>query len=145
MPAARAPEKTSIAGFGPMLLIRFGLVGSAATALYAALASVLMSREWIGLSAVRASLAAYVAAALFSYLAHKAVTFMSREPHRTEAPRFLLLAVTGLAVAYCAPALLTGILGLPGIVPVLVTCIVIPVLNLVVLRRWVFMPRTSGR
>jgi GtrA-like protein len=68
-----------------MLLIRFGLVGIAATALYAALASVLMSREWIGLSAVRASLAAYVAAALFSYLAHKAVTFMSREPDRTEA------------------------------------------------------------
>jgi hypothetical protein len=70
---------------------------------------------------------------------------MSRERHRTEAPRFLLLTATGLAVAYCAPALLTGMLGLPGIVPVLVTCIVIPVFNLVVLGHWVFVRRTSGQ
>jgi putative flippase GtrA len=145
MPAARAPEEPAIAGFGPMLLMRFGLVGIAATALYAALASVLMSPKWFGLSAVRASLAAYAAAALFSYLAHKGVTFMSRGRHRAEAPRFLLLTATGLAVAYGAPALLTGMLGLPGIVPVLVTCIAIPVLNLIVLGRWVFAPRTSSR
>jgi|SRR5688572_28017817 putative flippase GtrA len=145
MPAADAPEQPPIAGFGPTLVMRFGLVGLSATAIYAVLASVLMSREWIGLSAVRSSVAAYAVAALFSYFAHKTVTFMSRGRHRMEAPRFLLLTATGLAVAYCAPALLTGMLGLPGIVPVLVTCIAIPVLNLVVLGRWVFARRTSGR
>jgi putative flippase GtrA len=127
-----------------MLLVRFGLVGIAATALYAALASLLMSREWIGLSAVQASLAAYAAAALFSYLAHKGVTFMSRGRHRSEAPRFLVLTATGLAVAYCAPALLTGMLGLPAIVPVVSTCLVIPVLNLMVLGRWVFAGRAGS-
>jgi putative flippase GtrA len=131
------------AGFGPKLLMRFGLVGIAATALYAALAIVLMNREWAGLTAVQASLAAYTAAALFSYIAHKSVTFMSHGRHRTEAPRFLLLTTTGLAAAYIAPALLTGMLGLPGIVSVLVTCILIPVLNLLVLHRWVFAERNS--
>jgi putative flippase GtrA len=142
MRAARAPEK-HLAAFGPKLLMRFGLVGIAATALYAVLAVLLMDRQWVGLPAVRASLAAYAAAALFSYLAHKSVTFMSRGRHRTEAPRFLLLTAAGLVVAFMAPALLTGVLGLPGIVPVLVTCILIPTLNLLVLDRWVFAERKA--
>ena len=120
--------------------MRFGLVGIAATTLYAALAIVFMR---VGLATVQASLAAYAATALFSYLAHKSVTFMSLGRHRTEAPRFLLLTATGLAVAYLAPALLTGLFGLPGIVPVLVTCILIPALNLLVLDRWVFAERKS--
>jgi putative flippase GtrA len=145
MRAAGAPDQPSVASFGSRLLMRFGLVGIAATALYAVLAHVLMSREWTALSAVRASLAAYAAAALFSYFAHKAVTFMSRGRHRREAPRFLLLTAIGVAVAYGAPALLTDRLGLPGIVPIVVTCVAIPVLNLIVLGRWVFAPRTSGR
>lgn len=143
MHAARVPEKYSIAGFGPKLLIRFGLVGIAATALYATLATILMNREWFGLTAVQASLAAYAAAALFSYVAHKSATFMSRGRHRTEAPRFLLLTAMGFAVAYMAPALLTGVLRLPAIIPVLVTCILVPVLNLLVLDRWVFAQRSS--
>lgn len=143
MRAARASEKRSIVGFGPKLLIRFGLVGIAATALYAILVTVFMNL--IGLSAVQASLAAYAAAALFSYLAHKSRTFMSRGRHRTEAPRFVLLTVVGLAVAYAAPALLTGVLGLPGVVPVLVICILIPALNLLILDRWVFAQRKPDR
>lgn len=143
MRVAPAPEKHLIAGFEPKLLMRFGLIGIAATALYAALAIVFMNREWVGLTVVQASLAAYAAAALFSYLAHKFVTFVSSGRHRTEAPRFLLLTATGLAVAYITPALLTGMLGLPGIVPLLVTCILIPVLNLLVLHRWVFAERKS--
>jgi putative flippase GtrA len=141
MRAVRAPRP--IAGFRPKLLLRFVLVGIAATALYAILATLFMTR--VGLSAVPASLAAYAAAALFSYLAHKSGTFMSRGRHRAEAPRFVLLTAVGLAVAFAAPALLTGVLGLPGIVPVLVTCILIPALNLLALDRWVFARRKPDR
>ena len=141
MRAAPAREKR-LAGFG-LKLLRFGLVGVAAPARYAGLATLFMSR--IGLDPVPASLAAYAAAALFSYLAHKSATFMSRGLHRTEAPRFLLLTAIGLAVAYAAPAVLTGVLGLPGIVPVLVTCVLIPALNLIALDRWVFARRNPDR
>jgi putative flippase GtrA len=130
---------------GPALLMRFGSVGIVATVIYAALASALMSEKWLSWSPVQASLVAYSAAALFSYFAHKAVTFMSRGQHRREAPRFLLLTATGLVVAYCTPALLTGFLGLPGIVPILITCIAIPVVNLIVLGRWVFAAGMTGR
>ncbi|KUM25087.1 polysaccharide synthesis protein GtrA [Mesorhizobium loti] len=126
---------------GMRLLVRFGSVGIVATILYAALAAFFARSEWIGLAPVEASFAAYAAAALFSYLAHKSFTFMSAGPHRSEAPRFLLLTLTGLAVAYAAPSLLTVNLGLPFVVPVLVTCVVIPALNLLVLDRWVFPER----
>jgi putative flippase GtrA len=125
--------------------MRFGLVGVAATAVYATLAVLLMDQQWVGFTAVQASLSAYAAAALFSYLAHKSVTFMSHGRHRTEAPRFLLLTAAGLVVAYIAPALLTDMLGLPRIVPVLITCAVIPALNLLVLDRWVFARRKPDR
>ena len=101
--------------------MRFGLVGIAATALYAVLAHLLMDREWIGLSAVQASLAAQSWPRCFPYFTYKAVTFMSRGPHPREAPRFLLLTATGLSVTYGAPAVLTGMLGLPGMVSIMVT------------------------
>ncbi|ESY72252.1 polysaccharide synthesis protein GtrA [Mesorhizobium sp. LNHC252B00] len=129
------------------LLARFGLVGVAATILYAALADVFVKSERFGFSPVQASLAAYAAAALFSYLAHRSVTFMSRGLHRSEAPRFLLLAAIGLAIAYGAPALLTAKLGLPLIFPIMITCLLVPAINFVVLHRWVFaehIPDQSG-
>ena len=144
MPAVRVREKHLIAGFGLQLLTRFGLVGILATAIYAILATLLVQREWIGLTAVQASLAAYGVASVFSYLAHKSVTFMSRGSHRREGPRFLLVTSVGLAVAYSMPALLTGFLGLPAIIPVLVTCVFIPAFNLLILNRWVFAERESG-
>jgi putative flippase GtrA len=145
MRAVRVFENRSIAGFGLKLLARFGLVGLVATILYAALATILLKWGRIGFTPVEASLGAYAAAALFSYLAHKSVTFMSSGSHRLEGPRFLLLTATGFAVAYVAPALLTVKLGLPPIIPVLVTCLLIPAVNLLVLDRWVFAERRSDQ
>ncbi|WP_367117795.1 GtrA family protein, partial [Mesorhizobium sp.] len=72
----------------------------------------LVESKWIGFSPVQASLAAYAAAAVFSYLAHKSVTFMSNGSHRSEAARFVVLTTTGFGVAYATPALLTAKLGL---------------------------------
>ncbi|MES0000061.1 GtrA family protein [Mesorhizobium sp. M0051] len=140
-------EYPPTAGTVLKLLARFGLVGVAATILYAALADVFVKSERFGFSPVQASLAAYAAAALFSYLAHRSVTFMSRGLHRSEAPRFLLLAAIGLAIAYGAPALLTAKLGLPLIFPIMITCLLVPAINFVVLHRWVFaehIPDQSG-
>ncbi|MER8791851.1 GtrA family protein [Mesorhizobium sp. M0983] len=63
------------------MLARFGSVGIAATILYAVMAAALVKWQRFGLSPVGASLAAYTAAALFSYLAHKFVTFASSGSH----------------------------------------------------------------
>ncbi|MDX8466006.1 GtrA family protein [Mesorhizobium sp. VK23B] len=139
MPVPAMRDHRRVAGL--RLLARFGTVGIIATILYAVLAAFFSRAGWIGLAPVEASFVAYAAAALFSYLAHKFFTFMSAGSHSAEAPRFLLLTLTGLAVAYAAPILLTVKLGLPFVVPVLVTCLVIPALNLLVLDRWVFAER----
>ncbi|TIS33916.1 MAG: GtrA family protein, partial [Mesorhizobium sp.] len=61
--------------------------------------------------------------------------------HRSQAPRFVLLTIAGLAMAYAAPYLLTVTFGLPLAVPVLLTSLAIPALNLLVLDRWVFAER----
>lgn len=137
-------EGRSTARAGLKLLARFGLVGIAATILYAVLAVALVESKWIGFSPVQASLAAYAAAAVFSYFAHKSITFMSNGSHRSEAARFVLLTATGFAVAYAAPALLTAKLGLPPIIAILATCLLIPAVNLLMLDRWVFAQRGSG-
>ncbi|RWK35975.1 GtrA family protein [Mesorhizobium sp.] len=137
-------EGGSTAGAGLKLLARFGLVGIAATSLYAVLAIGLVKSKWIGLTPVQASLAAYAAAAVFSYLAHKSVTFMSNGSHRSEAARFVLLTATGFAVAYATPVLLTAKLGLPPIIAILVTCLLVPAVNLLMLDRWVFAQRGPG-
>ncbi|MER8501759.1 GtrA family protein [Mesorhizobium sp. M0195] len=145
MRAVRMSERRSTGDAGLRLLARFGSVGIAATILYAVMATALVKWQRFGLSPVGASLAAYTAAALFSYLAHKFVTFASSGSHRSEAPRFLLLTATGFAVAYAAPALLTAKFGLPPIIAILVTCLLVPAVNLLMLDRWVFAQRRRGQ
>ncbi len=67
-----------------------------------------------------------------------------RESHLFEAPRFILLTLVGLAVSLLLPALLSGLLGLPAQVPIVATCILIPLVNYVVLRHWVFAGAQTG-
>lgn len=128
-----------IAALANWRVSRFALIGGASTLIYAACASALSGvggREV--LSPVAASIAAYGIAAVFSYAGHKYFTFVSRGAHALELPRFLALTASGLAVATAAPGILTGMLGLPPAVPILFTCIAVPVVNYVVMGRWVF-------
>ncbi|MEI9413169.1 hypothetical protein [Mesorhizobium salmacidum] len=58
-----------------------------------------------------------------------------------------MLAAIGLAIAYGGPVLLTAKLGLPLIFPIMITCLLVPAINFVVLDRWVFaehIPDQSG-
>ncbi|RUU29181.1 GtrA family protein [Mesorhizobium sp. M6A.T.Ce.TU.016.01.1.1] len=120
-------------------LSRFALIGIASTLIYAACAFLLSrGQATAGLPAALTSFAAYAIAALFSYTGHKYFTFISGGSHAMELPRFLLLTASGLAVAVALPGLLTQMLGVPASVPILLTCIAVPVINYVVLGRWVF-------
>ncbi|WP_292534033.1 GtrA family protein [Mesorhizobium sp.] len=142
MPALRRPDISAWRGtLAARRLIKFALVGIAATVLYALCACLFSSAGSRYLSPATASVAAYAVAAIFSYLGHKFFTFMSAGSHQFEAPRFAALTGSGLAAAYLLPLLLVGQLGLPVAIPILLTCILIPVVNFVVLERWIF----SGR
>ncbi len=119
-------------------LAKFASIGMAATVIYGIGASLLAAGP---LAPAAASLSAYAIAALFSYAGHKFFTFTSAGAHRFEAPRFIVLNFFGLAVSYVLPGLLTARLGMHVAVPILLTCVLIPVVNFVVLDRWVFSNR----
>lgn len=124
---------------GARRIVRFGIIGLAATVLYAVAA--LGLEAGAGLPPVTASLAAYAVAAVFSYCGHKFVTFMSPGAHGEEAPRFAAVTAAGFGLALAIPFLVTGLAGLPSWLAVALTCAIVPVFNFVVLDRWVFSPR----
>lgn len=126
------------------LVSRFVLVGGAATALYALLA--LGLDRLIGTVANQAtlSLSAYLLAAGFSYFAHRIFTFASEGDRRFEVPRFALLTISGATISFALPVLLQSWIELPMLVSVIAVCIVIPLINFVVLERWVFTGKTVG-
>lgn len=124
-----------IDGLWSLRMSRFAAIGIIATVLYAALA---LAFTRLGVAATGASVLAFMLAAVFSYAGHKYVTFVSGGRHVFELPRFLVVSAAGLAVVSVMPAVLTGMLGFPAAVPILLACVVIPAINYVVLGRWVF-------
>ncbi|WP_254016374.1 GtrA family protein [Mesorhizobium escarrei] len=145
MPALRRLDISAWRGTrAPRRLLKFASVGLAATVLYALCACLFTSAGSRYLSPATASVSAYAVAAIFSYLGHKFFTFMSAGSHQFEAPRFAVLTGFGLAAAYLLPMLLVGQFGLPVAIPILLTCILIPVVNFVVLERWIFSHRAAA-
>jgi putative flippase GtrA len=116
-------------------LIRFGLVGSAATLSYVAV-SVVLHRA--GLAATPASMTAYLIAGCVSYVGHKRVTFRSDRAHAVAAPRFLASLGLGIVAAGAISAVLVEGLRLPVIVSTLTTCVVAPLLSYATLSLFVF-------
>lgn len=117
---------------------RFLIIGLGATLIYAVLATMLSTGETALMRPAAGSVLSYAIAAAFSYAGHKYFTFVSDGAHRFEVPRFVVVTLVGLAVSLILPALLSGLLGLPAQVPIVATCILIPFVNYVVLRHWVF-------
>ncbi len=125
-----------IDGAWSLRLSRFLLIGGASTVLYAVLALALSNVEGVGVTG--ASILAFGIAAVFSYVGHKYITFVSGGDHRFELPRFLVLTLLGLVVVSLLPAILCGVLDLPAAVPIVLACVFIPAVNYVVLGLWVF-------
>ena len=132
--AARRPVMAQIRE-----LIRFAAVGGAATLLYAVL-------TWTGIKTLHAapalaSAAAYLLAALFSFLGHRYITFLSTGSHVVEAAKFVFLTACGLAVA-TGVMQLAGALHWPTIVGIVIVSGAIPIINFFVLKLWVVLPHS---
>ncbi|KAB0682636.1 GtrA family protein [Aureimonas leprariae] len=126
----------------PAEALRFAGVGLLATALYAALAS--WGTASLDLPPAMASLFAYALAGVFSYFAHRRVTFRSNLRHRETSPRFALLSVSGYAIALAAPILLVDMAGLPAPVAFAFVSLAVPALNFLLMRRLVFRSAAHG-
>jgi putative flippase GtrA len=122
-------------GLWSLKLSRFAVIGAGTTAMYALLA---LAFSHSGIAATGASVLAFLITSIFSYAGHKYVTFASGGSHAFEVPRFLAVGASSLTTVSVLPAVLTGMLGLPAAVPILLACIVVPAVNYVVMGRWVF-------
>ncbi len=95
--AAAGPVRAFLEERRPFItrLMRFGLVGVAATLVHGGVLAALV--EIAGIHPTLGNIGAYLTAFLVSYMGHFYVTFRSRETHLRAAPRYFLVACTGLA------------------------------------------------
>lgn len=126
-----------ITGDAARRMIRFGAVGGCSALIYAGLA---YGFDHAGLAAMPASVAAYGLAAVFSFNAHRRVTFNSKAPPRAELLRFLAVNAMGLSLAILTPLILTEALDLPPLVAIAAVCVLVPALSFLLMDRFVFRP-----
>ncbi|MDQ2632904.1 MAG: GtrA family protein [Pseudomonadota bacterium] len=113
------------------------------TLIYAAVALLLSSPAGAGLDATPASVAAYLAGAVFSYSGHRVVTFMSAGAVAFEVPRFAAATAAGLTLSTLLAAILTDLGGLPVWIPVVLTSTLVPAMNFIIFRNYVFVSRAG--
>ena len=115
---------------------RFLLVGGVCTVLQYAL--LILFVEEIHTSPTVASTIGYVASSLVNYLLNYSFTFRSTAGHRRSVPRFLVIALCGLALNGAVTFLGTAVLGLHYLlVQVIATCLTL-IWNFVANLRWTF-------
>ncbi|PBC08474.1 GtrA family protein [Mesorhizobium sp. WSM3859] len=119
-------------------ILRFAAIGGVSTLIYAVLTLALSDRHSLGIPVTIASMAGYGAGAVFSYCGHRFVTFMSDGAVGFEIPRFAVATAIGFLFSLALAAVLTDVAGLSPSVPVALSSILVPALNFVLLRKFVF-------
>jgi len=129
----------------PARVVRFAAIGGLSTLIYAVGTLVLSDR--FGLPAAIGSVVAYGVGAVFSYCGHRFVTFVSDGAVGFEIVRFACATAVGFLLSVGLASILTDLAGFPSSVPVAMASILVPVLNFVALRKFVFLgsdPMNSG-
>jgi putative flippase GtrA len=119
-------------------ILRFGLIGICATLVYALTAA--MAIEILSISPIPSSILGQAVSAVVSYLGHSIFTFRVKTDHRAFLWRFMIIAGLTLATNVTVTWLLTDILRLSHRVMIAVVSILIPTINYVCNRFWVFKP-----
>lgn len=117
-------------------LIRFGLVGVAATSAYVGVAYALVTLAHLG--AVTSAVVAHAASSLLSYFGHQSITFEGTASHAQAAPRFAVLAGTTFGANVAATWLLADVAHLPTLAVIVITNIAIIATGYLMGRLWVF-------
>ncbi|WP_281062163.1 GtrA family protein [Mesorhizobium sp. M2D.F.Ca.ET.223.01.1.1] len=120
----------------PARILRFAAIGGLSTLIYAV--GTLALSDSFGLPAAVGSVVAYGAGAVFSYCGHRFVTFMSDGAVGFEIVRFVCATGAGFLLSVGLATILADLAGLPSSVPVALASILVPLLNFVVLRKFVF-------
>ncbi|MEM6638083.1 MAG: GtrA family protein [Pseudomonadota bacterium] len=116
-------------------MLSFALVGGVTALTYAG--GYMVLRE-VGVSAVLAATLSYLAAITLQYFGHSGITFRKNPRDRGQLLRFLVLNGAGLATAVAITLVLTQYFGAEDWMASVAVILVLPVMNWVVMRLWVF-------
>ena len=124
-------------------MLRFGLVGVAATLLHVALVLALVER--VAAPLYLANGLAFCAALALSYLGNHAWTFRASGRHEVHFPRFVAVALAGLALNQGIMALAVEGLGLDYRIGLMLVVTLVPLLSFLGNRAWAFAGPTPHR
>jgi putative flippase GtrA len=119
-------------------MVRFGVVGVFATLVYVAVAG--PANEVFGILPVIASLLGVTASIGVSYFGHLFFSFRVEPNHRDFLWRFLLIAALSFGLSAGATWLIANVMQLSPRLAIATVIVVIPIVNYVCNRYWVFMP-----
>lgn len=120
---------------------RFGFAGVASTLFY--LVATMFLTEVVEVGPTSASVYAYLAALVVSYMLQSRFVFRVFSDNRAQIVRFAVTSASGLAVSYGVMTLAVDGLGLHTVLGAIAVCVLIPVMNFFLLSRWVFLKRQS--
>jgi putative flippase GtrA len=135
----KSPHKMRLA-FDPAnlaLVARYGFVGLAASAMYSGLVIAIVDGAGIRWP-VLASIVAFAVTAPVAYLGHWAITFGRRQRLDTAWGRFIATTMASFAVAVGGMYVIAHLAHLPYYLGLVWTWIVVPAMNFLALRLWVF-------
>ncbi|MCP4305548.1 MAG: GtrA family protein [bacterium] len=122
-------------------VLRFGAVGLSSALVYAVVSGFLVGTG--SLSLIPGTSVAYVASFLVSYFGHIHVSFRVEPNHRLMLLRFIALGMVSFVITLGATWCFDRVLGAPHYVSILVVIVLIPAINYVASRFWVFLPAVS--
>ena len=121
-------------------LLRFGFVGLLASATYAGVTFGLLDA---GVAFLPSTVFAYMASFLVSYFGHFYFTFRTNVQHRSVLAPFLSVSALSFVVTFLLNWAFDHFGRFPHWVAVATVLVVIPTINYVAHRFWVFTPRPS--
>jgi putative flippase GtrA len=118
------------------LVVRFGLTGLTTTHVYFFLTNAFVLL--LGMPPAVASVCAYLLSIGISYLLQSRFTFRVNSDSVDQVVRFVVTSLAGLAVSWGVMAFTLVVLEWPYLSGALLVCVLIPAINFLVFRGWVF-------
>lgn len=119
-------------------ILRFGLVGTCVTLVYLLVS--IVANEVFGISPVFAAIIGQAAAIGVSYIGHSSFSFRVATNHGVFLWRYLVIVALLLAIAVGVTWLITNVERLSPRIATVTVAILIPIINYLFNRFWVFSP-----
>ena len=123
--------------------LRFAVVGATSGLVFAAVTTLLVSL--LGVDPKLASIGGYIVSMPANFIGNRTFSFRSRGAWHGEALRFCILHLVNMAVAGGTMGAIVDMLGLHYAFGIVGAIVLVPLVNFVLMKLWVFAPRADLR